>query len=152
MSGRTDLKNWQASVAEANRVMIRPRYMMVPLPEFMQADAKNAFVKNHQMPPYEKADWKKLPAEEQWAKYASGFEESHALLGDLNAALEELEKLVHCPQCVTEGGVSLDDIDLFSRLRSITLAKGVKWPKKLGEYMQHFSTAGDVPLYDALAV
>jgi Glutaredoxin 2, C terminal domain len=49
------------------------------------------------------------------------------------------------------GGLSYDDIDLFSRLRSVTIVKGVKWPTKLAAYMQYFSVKGDVPLYDSMA-
>ena len=32
--------------------------MQTALPEFMQQDGKDAFVKNHQLPPYEKKEWK----------------------------------------------------------------------------------------------
>ena len=35
-SGRTDLKAWQKSVQTLLRKLQRPRYVMVPLPEFMQ--------------------------------------------------------------------------------------------------------------------
>ena len=53
-SGRTDLKAWQKSVQTLMRQLQRPRYVMVPLPEFMQKSGRDAFVNNHQMPPYEK--------------------------------------------------------------------------------------------------
>jgi glutaredoxin 2 len=152
MSGRADLKNWQSSVADSNRIIIRPRYMMTLLPEFMQTDGKNAFVKNHALPPFEKDDWKKLTMEEQWKIYEDAFVDSSRLIPDLNKSLEELEALIHSPHYCTEGGVSLDDIDLFSRLRSITLVKGIKWPKKVADYMHHFSRTGDIPLYDSIAV
>jgi hypothetical protein len=36
------------------RKLQRPRYVMVPLPEFMQKAGRDAFVNNHQMPPFEK--------------------------------------------------------------------------------------------------
>ena len=49
-SGRTDLKAWQKSVQTIMRKLQRPRYVKVPLPEFMQKDGRDAFVKNHQMP------------------------------------------------------------------------------------------------------
>jgi glutaredoxin 2 len=41
------------------------------------------------------------------------------MIDDLNASLVELDKLVHCHECCTEGGLSLDDIDLWSILRSV---------------------------------
>lgn len=36
------------------RCLTRPRYMKTCLPEFMQRDGKDAFVKKHPLPPYEK--------------------------------------------------------------------------------------------------
>ena len=53
-SGRTDLKEWQKKVKPANSLLQRSRYMMVPLPEFHTKDGRDAFVKNHPIPPYEK--------------------------------------------------------------------------------------------------
>jgi glutaredoxin 2 len=58
---------------------------------------------------------------------------------------------LHNCRILFSGGLSYDDIDLFSRLRSITIVKGVKWPSKLAGYMNYFSVKGDVPLYDSMA-
>ena len=49
-------------------------------------------------------------------------------------------------------GFSLDDIDLWARLRSITIIQGVTWPTKLRRYMDNLSALGDVPLYDEMAL
>lgn len=132
----------------------RPRYMMVPLPEFHQRDSKEAFVRNHPLPGYEKKDWQSFPSEKRWQMYIDSYKESidknHVEF--LNKALVELDPLIHCEKCCTEGGVSLDDIDLFSRLRSLTLNKGIKFPKKLHDYMTTMSAMGDIPLYDTMQV
>eukprot|EP00967_Tisochrysis_lutea_P047421 scaffold57770_cov28-Tisochrysis_lutea.AAC.1 len=66
-SGRTDLKAWQKSVQTLMRKLQRPRYVKVPLPEFMQKGGRDAFVNNHQMPPFEKV---KVPSPEQAGKGA----------------------------------------------------------------------------------
>merc|ERR1719181_1769995 len=82
-SGRTDLKAWQKSVQTLMRKLQRPRYVMVPLPEFMQKSGRDAFVNNHQMPPYEKSDWKGNPdmaLEFKYEKYAEAYAESASLL------------------------------------------------------------------------
>jgi len=75
------------------------------------------------------------------------------LIEDLNARLVELDDMLysdqHCSDC---GGFSLDDIDLWSRLRSVTIVKGVSWPAKLRRYMDNISALGDVPLYDDMAL
>ena len=37
-------------------------------------------------------------------------------------------------------------------LRSLTVIKGLEIPPKIRAYLDHFETAGDVPLYDVMAV
>lgn len=156
MSDRTDLKAWQKSVQEPLRKLQRPRYVTTVLPEFATASSRNAFVKNHQLPPYEKADWKddsQFTMEKRWELYNGVMDETPALVAEVNQRLKLLEPLIHSENCVTGTlGLSLDDIDLFSRLRSITLIKGVVYPPKVRAYLDFFSTAGDVPLYDAIAL
>eukprot|EP00406_Dinophysis_acuminata_P060730 CAMPEP_0179280070 /NCGR_PEP_ID=MMETSP0797-20121207/36439_1 /TAXON_ID=47934 /ORGANISM="Dinophysis acuminata, Strain DAEP01" /LENGTH=322 /DNA_ID=CAMNT_0020988717 /DNA_START=3 /DNA_END=971 /DNA_ORIENTATION=- len=155
-SGRKDLKEWQKTVQEINRKLQRPRYVMVPLPEFMKKAGRDAFVENHQMPPYEKSEWKgnpDMPLEAKYAKYQEAFADTASLLPELNKALVELEPLIASPEACTEGiGVSYDDIDLWARLRSLTVIKGVELPPGVRAYLDHFEKAGDVPLYDVMAV
>lgn len=74
------------------------------------------------------------------------------LIEELNAKLVELSDIVYCEHHCTEGGVCMDDIDLWARLRSITIVKGGEWPAKLRTYMDNMSELGDVPLYDAMAL
>jgi glutaredoxin 2 len=155
-SGRTDLKAWQKSVQGLMRKLQRPRYVMVPLPEFMKKAGRDAFVNNHQMPPYEKAEWKgnpDFPLELKYEKYKEAHAETSALLPEANAKLLELESLIHSPEACTEGiGVSYDDIDLWARLRSLTIIKGIQIPPKVRAYLDHFEKTGDTPLYDVMAV
>jgi len=75
------------------------------------------------------------------------------LLPELNEKLKDLEPLIYSPEACTEGiGLSYDDIDLWARLRSLTVIKGVELPPKVRAYLDHFEKAGDVPLYDVMAV
>jgi len=155
-SGRTDIKAWQKSVQTLMRKLQRPRYVMVPLPEFMQKAGRDAFVNNHQMPPYEKGDWKGNPdmsLEFKYEKYNEAFVDSASLLPEANAKLLELEAMIYSPESCTEGiGLSYDDIDLWARLRSLTVIKGLQYPPKIRAYLDYFEEAGDVPLYDVMAV
>ena len=153
-SGRKDIKEWQSKVANDNRFLQRPRYMLSPiLPEFQQKDARDAFVKNHPLPPYEKDVWKnELSYEDRWEKFHAAMELSPQLILNSNQALAELDQLIFCEDYCTEGGLSLDDIDLWSRLRSVTLVKGIQWPSKLRAYMNNLAARGDVPLYDSVAI
>eukprot|EP00559_Dactyliosolen_fragilissimus_P002897 CAMPEP_0184861478 /NCGR_PEP_ID=MMETSP0580-20130426/6160_1 /TAXON_ID=1118495 /ORGANISM="Dactyliosolen fragilissimus" /LENGTH=311 /DNA_ID=CAMNT_0027358995 /DNA_START=133 /DNA_END=1068 /DNA_ORIENTATION=- len=161
-TGRKDLKAWQKSVQVLLRTLQRPRYVATGLmPEFQQIDGRHAFIKNHQLPPYEKSEWKGdgtdenpgMPMDEKLKLYAEAMaKDPTPLLEDLNAKLFELDDMVYSEYHCSEGGFSMDDVDLWSRLRSITIIKGVNWPTKLGAYMDNLSALGDVPLYDEMAL
>merc|ERR1719331_1103688 len=155
-SGRTDLKAWQKSGQVLLRKLQRPRYVMVPLPEFMKKSGRDAFVANHQMPPFEKSEWKGVAdfaIEDKYAKYEEAFGMTAELMPELNEKLKELDTLIYSAEACTEGiGFSYDDVDLWARLRSLTVIKGVELPPKTRAYLDHFEKAGDVPLYDVMAV
>lgn len=159
-TGRKDVKAWQKSVQTLLRTLQRPRYVATGLlPEFQQLDGRHAFIKNHQLPPFEKPEWKGdsenpgMPMEEKLKLYAEAMAKDPApLLEDLNAKLIELDDMLFCEHYCSEGGFSMDDIDLWARLRSITIIKGVQWPEKLRKYMDNLSALGDVPLYDQMAL
>lgn len=161
-TGRSDIKGWQKSVQVMLRTLQRPRYVATGLlPEFQQLDGRHAFIKNHQLPPYEKAEWKGdgseenpgMPMDEKLKLYAEAMaKDPTTLIEDLNAKLVELDDMVFSEHYCSEGGLSMDDVDLWARLRSITIVKGVQWPEKLGNYMRNLSELGDVPLYDEMAL
>ena len=161
-TGRSDIKAWQKSVQTLLRTLQRPRYVATGLlPEFQQLDGRHAFIKNHQLPPYEKPEWKGdgtddnpgMPMDEKLKLYAEAMAKDPApLLEDLNSKLIELDDLVYSKHFCSEGGLSMDDIDLWARLRSITIIKDVEWPAKLRAYMDNLSALGDVPLYDEMAL
>lgn len=180
-TGRKDIQSWQKSTQDLLRVLQRPRYVATGLlPEFQQLDGRHAFIKNHPLPPYDKSEWKGSSSSTSSSSSSSNnggdlssdtppvgldmsiklklYAEAMAsdpapLIEDLNARLVELDDMLysehHCSDC---GGFSLDDIDLWSRLRSVTIVKGVSWPSKLRRYMDNISALGDVPLYDEMAL
>lgn len=160
-SSRDDIKYWQKSVQTLLRTLQRPRYVATGLlPEFEQLDGRHAFIKNHQLPPYEKGPWKGndenpagMPMDLKLQLYAEAMAKDPApLIEELNAKLVALDDIIYSEHYCTEGGLSYDDIDLWARLRSITIIKGVQWPAKLRAYMDNLSALGDVPLYDAMAL
>lgn len=153
-SDRTDLQAWQSSTRDLLRGLQRPRYVATGLlPEFQQLDARHAFVKNHAMPPYSKDEWKAMPTDEQLLHYADAMARDPAHdIEELNRKLVELDDIVYSEHHCTEGGFSYDDIDLFSRLRSITIIKDVEWPEKLRKYMDNMAELADIPLYDEMAL
>jgi len=161
-TGRKDIKAWQKSVQTLLRTLQRPRYVATGLlPEFQQLDGRHAFIKNHQLPPYEKSEWKgdgtpENPGMDMDMKlrlYAEAMaSDPTSLLEDLNAKLVELDDMVYSEEHCSEGGISLDDIDLLARLRSITVVRDVQWPEKLRNYIDNLSALCDVPLYDEMAL
>lgn len=152
---RTDIADWQKSVRDLLRSLQRPRYVATGLlPEFQQLDGRHAFIMNHQLPPYEKADWKALDLPVQLAKYAEAMNQDPAqAVEELSRKLVELDDILFSPHhCSPTGGISYDDIDLFARLRSISIIKDVVWPQKLREYMENMAELSDIPLYDEMAL
>jgi len=161
-SGRKDIKAWQKSVQAHLRTLQRPRYVATGLlPEFQQLDGRHVFIQNHQLPPYEKAEWKGdgtpenpgMYMDDKLRLYAEAMAaDPVALIEDLNARLYELDDMLYSEHHCSEGGLSLDDIDLWARLRSISIIQGVEWPNNLRRYMDNLSALGDVPLYDEMAL
>merc|ERR1711924_201716 len=102
------------------------------LPEFQQKDSRDYFIGGHPVPPFDKPEWKAadFPAAKKEAEYAAAMARTAELVPELNAALAELEGLIYSEDFCTEGGLSLDDIDLWSRLRSVTLVKGAQFGPK----------------------
>ena len=92
-----------------------------------------------------------MTPEQRRILYHNAVKTSGVFIERANKALIELDKLVYSEDFATAGGVSYDDIDLFSRLRSATIAKDLVWPTKLRNYMDNFSRWGDVPLYHSIA-
>jgi len=151
---RTDLKAWQSSVRDLLRGLQRPRYVATGLlPEFQQLDGRHAFIANHQMPPFSKDEWKPMDMAEKLTIYAEAMAKDPANeLEELNRKLVELDDIIFSEHHCSPGGVSYDDVDLFSRLRSITIIKDVEWPEKLRNYMDRMSELADIPLYDEMAL
>lgn len=151
---RQDLKEWQQRVQDLLRRLQRPRYVATGLlPEFQQLDGRHAFVANHPLPGFGKSEWKAMELSAQLELYAETMAADPAAdIEELNRQLVALNDIVFCKEHCSEGGVSYDDIDLFSRLRSITIIRDVQWPAKLRAYMDHFAHLADIPLYDEMAL
>ncbi|KUF92258.1 hypothetical protein AM588_10006372 [Phytophthora nicotianae] len=87
------------------------------------------------------------PFPESWDVVNENLAKSPEIVKQVNQLLKELELMLHSNHSVN-AELSYDDLDLFGRLRGLTLVKGVEWPTKVREFLEYFSEAGDVPLYD----
>lgn len=80
--------------------------MMTFLPEFQQAESKDAFIRNHALAPYDKQSWFALINEERWEKHVTAYEESMALIPAADEALQELDQLIFSENYCSEGNCS----------------------------------------------
>jgi len=146
---RKDISAWQKSVKDLLRLLHRPRYMAASLPEFQQKDSRDYFIAGHPVPPFDKPEWKaeEFGQDARNKAYDEAMAKTEVLLPELNDALVKLEDLIYSDTACSEGGLGYDDIDLWSRLRSVTIVDGAKFGPKTLAYLNNLSEAGDIPLY-----
>lgn len=132
-SGREDLAKWIETAMPSLNMLYNPRLYTAPLPELTLRASREAFKAKREA---------SMPLSEALAK-------SPELVEKVNQLLLELAPMLHSSHSVN-AELSYDDLDLFGRLRSLTLVKGIEWPTKVREFMDHMSEAGDVPMFDAV--
>ncbi|GMF43807.1 unnamed protein product [Phytophthora fragariaefolia] len=132
-SGRADLAKWIETATPSLNMLYNPRLYAAPLPEFTLRASREFFKAKREA---------SMPLSEALAK-------SPELVETVNQLLLELAPMFHSSHSINEE-LSYDDLDLFGRLRALTLVKGIEWPTKVRDFMEFFSEAGDVPLFDAI--
>lgn len=158
-SNRPEVDAWIKELSAPMRNLGRPRYIRSAiLPEFRSKSARERFVVTHPLPDPEsgeslnKADWGALPKEHRDRIYEHYWEDSQAQLAALNKALIGVDGLIASDRHVSSHGLSWDDIAFFSRLRGLTLIKGVNLPAALDGYLKTMSEMTDVPLFTQMAL
>ena len=73
-------------------------------------------------------------------------------ISQMQEALKELDSLLKEGQKTFFNSLSVNDFHLFAFLRSLSVVKGLKFPKKVKKYMDGLSKASKVPLHDRLAL
>mmetsp|Transcript_52736 Transcript_52736/g.123342 ORF Transcript_52736/g.123342 Transcript_52736/m.123342 type:complete len:296 (-) Transcript_52736:126-1013(-) len=156
---RPELDAWVKSLSVPMRNLGRPRYIRSSvLPEFHSASARARFVTTHPLPDPQtgetlsKADWAALPKESRDAVYEHYWKDSEAQLASLNTALAGMGDLIASADHVSPHGISWDDIVFFSRLRGMTMIKGVEFPPALEAYLERMSKHTDIPLLSQMAI
>lgn len=137
-SSRKDISQWMSDNADASRRLLRPRHVMAPLPEFVFEEAREAFIRNHPLA---------NPSD-----YDENIANSPNLVASLQSQVDRLSEMVFCEQYCTEGGLSFDDVDLFPRLRSYSIIRGLKLPERLSAYINYHSQLAEIPLYHFYAM
>lgn len=135
-SEREDIKQWIRDTAEMFRLLYHPRFHAAVFPEFAL---------------HESREYYRIKKEKAIGMtFHQALAKTPELVKEANEQLEKLSELFHSNRSVN-ATLSYDDIDLFGRLRGLTLVKDLKWPKKLREYMDHMSQVSDVLLLDSMA-
>lgn len=139
-TGRTDISEWFDSLADPMRRLTRPRFATAKtLPEFTFEDGREAFVRNHQL--------KTEPI-----SYDENLARSDEYITKITQRLHELDSMISSPESISEGGFSYDDIVAFSKLRGLTIVKGLTFPPNVQGYLEHQSEMASIPLYDHIAL
>lgn len=135
-SKRADISGWINDNAVLFRQLLYPRWVKAPLGEFENQVDRDYFTKKKE---------KDIGSFEQVLANSSGY------IATLEAELEKLAPMLHSETSVNES-LSLDDIDVFGRLRGITLIKGLTIPAKIRAYIDYFAQKSGVPTYDDIAI
>merc|ERR1712032_1037553 len=143
-SGRQDLKDFESKNWPIMRTLIHARFMQVPMPDLASKRSRDYFMNRHPLPLPDDSTGDR-PSQQKWdswddAKRASLYSfhlQSNApKIAQLNAAFLELENLIHSEDSVSSGGIGYDDVMFFSRMRYITLVKGIQMCEKATAYLE----------------
>lgn len=155
-SGRTDIADWFKQQQDVLAELVWPRNVASGvLPEFYHQAGRDAYITNHPLPPATKEAWQDPAVTDRVARNArfnQALERTSELLPRANAALKDLDRLIHSAESASPGGLSYDDVDLFGRLRVITIVRGLALPEKTGAYLRGLAGRADVPLFTPIAL
>lgn len=130
-ANREDLNAWLKKVNLLFKKLLYPRWITSSVGEFQTQSAIDYFTN------------KKT---KELGSFSEALANSDVLIKELEAALKILVPLLHSETYVNEQ-LSIDDVDLFGRLRAITLIKGLTIPEKIRAYIDHFSAASGIPTF-----
>ena len=117
---RSEITEWAERFVTKSAPLTMPRYPLLGLPEFATVAALDHY---HLRKRKAFGDFVELRANTR--KY----------LSDLMPELEALDRSIESPQAVN-GTLSLDDIRVLPLLRAIAVVKGLRLPRKVGDYFE----------------
>ena len=125
------ITQWLDSVRDDIRLLTLPHYVLIAFPEFKTQSAIDYYIhKKEQL---------------LGTSLASLREKKQIFIGRLNQALQKLPPLMQSEETINEE-LSEDDFNLFAMLRGISLFRDIVFPKRLADYMVHFSRVSGVNL------
>jgi len=132
-ANREDLNAWLKKVNVLFKQLLYPRWITSPVAEFQTQSAIDYFVNKKS---------------KELGSFDEALANSGVLIKELEAELTVLATLLNSEKHVNDA-LSVDDVDLFGRLRAITLIKGLVIPEKVKAYIEYFSVvSGIATFYD----
>jgi glutaredoxin 2 len=135
-SGRADLAKWVEQSAHVFHGLYDPRVHKAPFAEFAQQESRDYF---------------RAKKEKSMGSFEEALKRSPQLVQEANRFLEQLATMFYSDHSVNKA-LGYDDIDLFGRLRCLTLVKGITWPSNVRAFVDHLAEAGDISLLDNMAM
>jgi glutaredoxin 2 len=134
-SEREEIKKWIKDTSDVFRLLYHPRFHRALFAEFAQLESREYY---------------RIKKEKAVGPFEDALSKTPQLVQQANKYLEELDQMLYSSESVNEQ-LSYDDIDLFGRLRGLTLVKDLKWPTKLRTYVENMSKKTDIALLDSMA-
>ena len=130
------VEDWLQEANEFFYFLCMPRWAEAPLEEFKTAAAKQYFI--------DKKEGYIGPFAEQMAS-------STELIKQANNHLRKLEYLLKSTNALN-GELTIDDIEVYTILRGLSIVKGISYSKRVNEYRQNMAKLSKVPLLDEIAI
>ncbi len=128
---------WLEESASIIYTLAMPRWVQAPLKEFQTKKARDYFQRKK---------------EKMIGPFAAALEQTKELKVEINKQLTKLNKMLNEQSEFFTDQLSVNDFHLFTALRSLTIVKDIRWPKKVQYYLHKLSTNSQVPLHNSLAI
>ncbi|MCI2283034.1 glutaredoxin 2 [Colwellia sp. MSW7] len=134
-ANREDLNTWLEKVNTLFKKLLYPRWVTSSVEEFKTQSAIDYFTNKKS---------------KELGSFSEALANSDVLIKELEAELILLAAMLNSEAHVNEQ-LSIDDVDLFGRLRAITLIKDLIIPEKIRAYIDYFSAESGIPLFYNIA-
>lgn len=132
------LNNWFFNSSEYLYPLAMPRWCQAGLEEFKTKGAIDYFTNRKEM---------------YIGSFAENLENSDNLIKKANQDLLKLDKILKSHFFPNEDNqISIDDVNLFASLRSLSIVKGLEYPENVQRYRQEIASLCKINLHDDIAI
>ena len=131
------LKAWLDKNSHICYELAMPRWGQAPLAEFRTKKARDYFQRKK---------------EAYIGPFKTCLENTKALIEKMKKELEDLETLFGENQKFFSDSLSVNDFHLFAFLRSLSIVKGLTFPRRIKFYSEGISEKSQVPLHGSIAL